>query len=89
MSTVRRFMPDPAKLAFGKKGELHGIMSIPPALNDADLRTRIIELGRTLGPHAPEDHDVQLWVGRLPDGRLAVVPEDPFAGAAYAIETVL
>ena len=89
MPTLRRFLPDPPGLAFEDGGELCGVIAIFPAAQDGDIRTRMIELGKALGPHAPEDRELELFLGKLPDGRLAIVPDPPYAGASYAIEAAL
>lgn len=95
-------LPIPPDSAFEPGGPLHGFSPVdadftpdivdlhfgydPHLFARAEFTRRAAFVAQALAPHALEDKTLELEIGYLPDGRMAIVPAPPFSFGAYAVE---
>lgn len=89
---TKHMLPHPPESAFEPGGPLHGFRAVDADFSSDhidsrfELTQRVSLIARALAPHALEDKTLELEIGYLPDGRMAIVPAPPFSFGAYAVE---
>lgn len=78
-------LPSKPRDAFTPGQPLHGFDSEAPTPATSQRFEALLRAWRDAT--GPEDHTMKLICGRLPDGRLAIIPHDIYPQAKYVTET--